>query len=140
GWQVTNKGSHIFVQSPESGCQILMFEPQPSSGNLDDDAMAVFAMMYPAPNWRYTYEDERKYVLSRGYLAKGLRYAMVEAPMNATTTDGQYHTEDGAALVMQAGNQVIILSVRHSSLMSHWDCKNKYARWARFFNSLDVKR
>ena len=60
--------------------------------------------------------------------------------MNATTTDGQYHTEDGAALVMQAGNQVIILSVRHSSLMSHWDCKNKYDRWARFFNSLDVKR
>lgn len=139
GWQVVNRGNHIFMQSPESGCQILLLEPQQSSGNLEDDAMAVFNMMYPAASWRYTHEDERKYTLSRGHLARGLRYVMVEAAMNATAADGTYHTEDGAALVIQAENWIVIAAVRHSSLLSHWDCKNRYDKWSQFFNSLDVK-
>lgn len=139
GWQVTNGGNHIFMQSPASGCQILIFEPQLSSGDLESDAISVFNMMYPAANWRYTHQGERQYVLSRGYLAKGLRYSMIEASMNATTADGKYHTEDGAALAIQAGHQLIIVSIRHSSLSGHWDCQNKYNVWPRFFNSFDVE-
>jgi hypothetical protein len=139
GWQVMNKEGHVFIQSQASGCQILILEPQASSGDLEADAIAVFDMMYPTANWRYTYQDERKYALARGYLPKGLRFSMMEASMNATTTDGQYHTEDGVALVIQAGDQIVIISIRHSSLLSHWDCKNKYTVWPRFFNSLDVQ-
>jgi hypothetical protein len=138
-WQIQNNGDHIQIQSMESGCLIQMLEPQPSSGNLEEDAMAVFNMMYPAANWRYTQEGEKKYVLLRGYLTSGLRYAMMEAPMNTTAADGKYHTEDGAALVIHVESQIVIVSVRHSSLVSHWDCANKYNSWRRFFNSFDVK-
>ena len=43
-------------------------------------------------------------------------------------------------MIVKAGAQIVIISVRHnSSMMGHNDCRRKYETWRRFFNSFTVK-
>lgn len=138
-WQVQTKPDHILLtQGPDmAGCVIQILSPQPSSGDLEKDAKAVFQMMYPG--WQYQKTGERQYVLSKGILPKGLEYCMMEAPMSGTSADGRYHLEEGAALVVKAGSQVALVAARHRSVLAHNDCQRKYETWRRFFNSFTVK-
>lgn len=139
GWQTQNQPDHLLLsQSADPmGCVIQILPPQPSSGNLEQDANAVFEMMYRG--WHYQKAGEGQQALSRGVLPKGLPYCMKEASMSATGPDGRYHLEEGAALVIQAGDQVAIVAVRHRSVLAHNDCLNRYETWRRFFNSFTVR-
>ena len=138
GWQIQKNKDHILLQNLQSGCAIRILEPQPSSGNLEQDVNNVFEMMYKG--WQYQKSGEYKYVLSKGYLFKGLEYFMKSAAMSMTGGDGRYNLEEGVAMVIKTGSQVVIISVRHnSSTLSHRDCEIKYDTWPRFFNSFTVK-
>lgn len=138
GWQVQRQKDQIQLQNMESGCLIQILEPQPSSGNLEQDAKAVFDMMYAG--WQYQKAGEQQYTLSKGFLPKGLMYCMMEAPMSATDAEGRYHFQDGVALTIKTGDQIVIVAVRHnSSFLAHSDCERKYETWRRFFNSFTVK-
>ena len=139
GWQVENRPDHVLLRqgADAAGCVIQILPLQVSSGDLKQDANAVFEMMYPG--WNYQKAGEQKFTSSRGVLPKGLRYFMKEAAMNATGADGRYLLEEGAALVVQAGAQVAIVAVRHRSVLAHNDCLNRYETWRRFFNSFTVK-
>lgn len=140
GWQVQNNKDHVRIQNMQSGCLIQIIVPQPSSGNLEQDAKAVFEMMYIG--WQYQKTGEQKYNLLKGFLPKGLEYCMMEAGMSKLSADGSRYDgfEDGAALIVKAGTQIVIISVRHnSSMMGHNDCQRKYVTWRRFFNSFTVK-
>lgn len=139
-WIVQNNADHVQLRNPKSGCVILIFAPQPSSGNLENDAVVVFDMMYPAGSWHYQQRGEKQYLMSRGLLSKGLPFATIEAPMSTTTAEGNYHLEEGAAMVVGTGDDIVIISVRHNSgFLGHTDCRNKYETWRRFFNSFDVR-
>lgn len=137
-WQLQKNRDHLLIQNMQSGCAIRILEPQPSSGDLEKDAKTVFNMMYAG--WQYQKAGEYQYVLSKGFLPKGLEYCMMEAPMSMTATDGRYNLEEGAGLVIKAGTQIVIVSVRHNSgLIGHDECRLKYNTWRRFFNSFTVK-
>lgn len=137
-WQAQNNKDHLLIQNRQSGCVIRILEPQQSTGNLEQDAKAVFDMMYQG--WQYQKSGAQRYVLSKGFLPKGLEFCMMEAPMSMTAADGRYNLEEGAALVIKAGIQIVIVSVRHNSgLIGHDDCRLKYTTWRRFFNSFTVK-
>jgi hypothetical protein len=136
GWQTQKNADHILVQSPQSGCAIRILEPQPATGDLEQLANAVFDMMYTG--WQYQKAGEQQYTLSKGYLPKGLEFFLKEATMSRSA-DGRYDLEDGAAMVVKAGSQVVIISVRHTGLLAHTDCIRKYNTWRRFFNSFTVK-
>ncbi len=139
GWQVENRPDHVLLRqsADPAGCVIQILPLQVSSGDLEQDANAVFEMMYPG--WSYQRDGLQRYTLSRGVLPKGLRYFMKEAAMSATSADGRYQLEEGAALVVQAGAQVAIVAVRHRSVLAHNDCLNRYETWRRFFNSFTVE-
>ena len=48
--------------------------------------------------------------------------------------------QHGAALIVKAGSQIVILAVLHASLMpDHRGCWATYATWRRFFNSFTVR-
>jgi hypothetical protein len=133
GWQAQNNGDHILFQNMQSGCLIRVVAPQPSSGDLEQDANAVFDLMYTG--WQYRNSGTDQYMLSKGYLSKGLEYCMKEAAVSNAN-----EWQDGAALIVRAGSQIVIISVRHnSSMMAHNDCLRKYNTWRRFFNSFTVK-
>lgn len=137
-WQVQNNNDHIAFINPKSGCTIKVLSPQPSSGNLEQDANAVFDLMYKG--WNYQKSGERKFILAKGFLPRGLEYFIKEAAMNGTNAQGQYMIEEGTAMVVKAGNQVVIISVRHNSSNSgHDDCYRNYNTWKRFVNSFTVK-
>lgn len=138
GWQVQRQTDQVIIQNMESGCRIQMLEPQASSGNLEQEAQGVFDMMYTG--WQYREVGEKRYTLSKGYLTKGLAYAMIEASMGRTTNEGQYQLEDGVAVVVKANDQIVIIAVRHnSSFLGHSDCLRKYETLGRFFNSFAVR-
>ena len=138
GWQVQHPGNHARLQNMESGCLILLTEPQPSSGSLEQDAMAVFDMMYKG--WHPRKDGPQRFLLSKGVLPKGLPFAMVEALMGKLNPDGASFAgfEDGAALVVGSGNQYALIAVRHSDLPGHVNCL-RYDGWRRFFNSFTLK-
>ncbi len=139
GWQIESRPDHVLLRqsADPTGCVIQILPRQVSSGDLEQDANAVFDMMYPG--WNYQKAGSPRFTLSRGVLPKGLRYFMKEAAMNATSADGRYQLEEGAALVVQAGAQVAIVAVRHRSVLAHNDCLNRYETWRRFFNSFTVR-
>ncbi len=137
-WQVQNNKDHISFINPQSGCAIKVLSPQPTSGNLELDANAVFDLMYKG--WNYQKSGDRKFILAKGFLPKGPEYFIKEATMTGINAQGQYMMEEGAALVVKAGNQVVIISVRHNSgMMGHDDCYRNYNTWKRFVNSFTVK-
>ncbi len=138
GWQVQRQGDHVRMQNMESGCLILLGEPQLSSGNLEQDALAVFDTMYKG--WHPRKDGPQRYLLSKGVLPKGLPFAMVEALMGKLNPDGASFAgfEDGAALVVGSGNQYALVAVRHSDLPGHVNCL-RYEGWRRFFNSFTLK-
>lgn len=139
-WQLQKNKDHLLIQNMASGCLIRILEPQPSSGNLEQDAKAVFDIMYAG--WQYQKSGEPQYVLSKGFLPKGLEYYMIEAGMSKLSADGSRYDgfEEGAALVVKAATQIVIISARHNtSMMAHGDCQRKYETWRRFFNSFTVK-
>lgn len=137
-WQAQNNKDHLLIQNMQSGCAIRILEPQPSSGDLEKDAKTVFNMMYAG--WQYQKAGKYQYALSKGILPKGLEFCMMEATMSMTAADGRYNLEEGAAIVISVGTQIVIISVRHNSgLMGHDECRLKYNTWRRFFNSFTVK-
>lgn len=137
GWSVQSHHDHLRLQNMESGCLILILEPQPSSGDLEQDARAAFEMMYRG--WDYQKSGEQRQTLSKGHTPQGLEYCMMEATMSTTTADGRYQLEEGAALVIKAGAPIVIIGVRHnSSMFAHQRC-SKYEGWPRFFASFTVK-
>ncbi|MGZ5222378.1 MAG: hypothetical protein ACXWC7_19985 [Chitinophagaceae bacterium] len=139
-WQLQKNKDHLLIQNMESGCLIRILEPQPSSGDLERDAKAVFDVMYMG--WQYQKTGEQQYVLSKGFLPKGLEYCMLEAGMSKLSADGSRYDgfEEGTALIVKAGSQIVILSIRHNtSFMGHTDCIRKYVTIRRFFNSFTVK-
>jgi hypothetical protein len=138
-WQLVQKPDHVLLtQSPdEQGCVIQILPPQPSSGDLERDAGAVFDMMYGG--WRYSLSGERQFALAKGFLPSGLAYSLKEATMNVTAADGRYLVEDGVALVINAGRNVVIVAVRHRGTLAHADCLNRYDTLRRFFNTFAVK-
>ena len=139
GWLTQKNKDHILLQNPQSGCAIRLLDPQPSSGDIEQDCKAVFDIMYQG--WQYRNTGERKYTLSKGYLTKGLEYCMMEAAMSKMSADQTRYDgfEDGAAMIVKAGSKIIILSIRHTDLMAHIDCDRNYNTWRRFFNSFTVK-
>ncbi len=138
GWQLQKNKDEIRIQNMNSGCLIQVLSSQPSSGNLEQEANAVFDMMYKG--WQYQETGRQQYDLSKGFLPKGLEYCMKEASMSMTGADGRYNLEEGVAVVIKNGTQSIIIAVRHNSAMlGHDDCWKKYETWRRFFNSFTVK-
>jgi hypothetical protein len=138
GWQVQRQGNHVRMQNMESGCLILLTEPQPSSGNLEQDAMAVFDMMYKG--WQPRKDGPQRFLMSKGVLPKGMPFVLIEALMGKLNPDGASFAgfEDGAALVVGSGNQYALIAVRHSDLPGHVSCL-RYEGWRRFFNSFTLK-
>jgi len=140
-WLTHREKDYIMLsqsQTNEPGCIIIIFPPQPSCGDLEKDAQNVFNQMYPG--WQYRSTGEKQYDLSKGYTLQGLEYSMVEAPMSKLSADGSRYDgfEDGAALVIKTGNQIVIIAARHTTMLAHIDCLNKYETWRRFFNSFTV--
>lgn len=140
-WLVHDNNDHMLLsQAPanEQGCIILIFAPQPSSGHLEQDAQNVFNQMYSG--WQYRSTADKQYDLSKGYTLQGLEYSMMEAPMSKLSADGSRYDgfEDGAALVIKTNNQMVIIAARHTTMLAHNDCLNKYETWRRFFNSFTV--
>jgi hypothetical protein len=124
------------MQNNESGCLILVLDPQRSSGDLEQDARAVFGMMYQG--WNYQKSGELREVLSKGCTVQGLDYCMLEATMSATGPDGRYLLEEGAALVIKADASIVIVGARHNgSMLAHGACLQRDG-WPRFFASLTV--
>ena len=138
GWQVQRQGTHLLIRNMESGCQILLTEPQLSSGNLEQDAAAVFDTMYKG--WQPRMQGPQRYLMSKGVLPKGLPFVMIEARMGKLNPDGASFAgfEEGAAFVIGSGNQYALVAVRHSDLPGHINCL-RYDTWRRFFNSFTVK-
>ncbi|MBA4053507.1 MAG: hypothetical protein C0490_02230 [Marivirga sp.] len=141
-WQIREEKDFITLtqsQTGELGCVIIVFSPQPSSGDLETDAQNVFTQMYSG--WQFRSTGEKQYDLSKGQTLQGLEYSMVEAPMSKMSADGSRYDgfEDGAALVIRTGNKIVIIAVRHTTMLAHNDCLNKYETWRRFFNSFTVK-
>jgi hypothetical protein len=137
-WQVQNNTDHIAFINPKSGCTIKILSPQPSSGNPEQDANAVFDLMYKG--WNYQKSGDRKFILAKGFLPKGPEFFIKEATMSGTNAQGLYSLEEGTAMVIKAGNQVVIISVRHnSSNLGHDDCYQNYNTWKRFVNSFTIK-
>jgi len=139
-WQVQKGDGILRIQSPESGCLIIIFTPQQSSGDLEKDAAGVFETMYRG--WQFQKTGDQRYTLSRGFTLQGLEFFMMEGLMGKLAADGSRYDgfEEGAALVIKIGNQTVIVSVRHNTgLFAHNDCMGKYEYWRRFFNSFVVK-
>ncbi|MGK2860872.1 MAG: hypothetical protein ACSLE0_03005, partial [Chitinophagaceae bacterium] len=65
-WQLQKNNDHFLIQNMQSGCQIRILEPQPSSGNLEQDANAVFELMYNG--WSYQNTGDKKFTLAKGIL------------------------------------------------------------------------
>lgn len=139
-WQMQkNKDFLLLAQSqdPAVGCVVQILLPAESSGNLETDAKNVFAMMYPG--WEYRNSGEKQYDLIKGYTTQGLAFCMMEAPMKKVRADGYYYDyEDGSALVIGLGKQMVIIASRHERLIS-CECRRNYNLWKRFFNSFTVK-
>jgi hypothetical protein len=136
GWSVQSHKDHLLLQSMESGCLIVILEPQPSSGDLEQDARAAFELMYRG--WDYQKSGEQRLTLSKGRTPQGLEYCMMQATMSTTAADGRYQLEDGAALVINAGAPIVIIGVRHNSSMFAHDRCSKYEGWPGFFASFTV--
>ena len=138
GWIQQSFKDYFQLQSPLSGCTIKVLSPQAFSGNLEKDTRTVFATMYNG--WNYQNTGEKQYTLSKGTLASGWEFFMMEASMAGTDADGHYNLEEGAALLVKVDKQVVIISVRHnSSLLAHGECRRQYNTWRRFFNSFSIK-
>ncbi len=141
-WFVQKKADHILLSqsqnSAQEGCMIQILTPQPSSGDLEKDVKAVFDLMYPG--WQYRFTGEKHDDLSKGHLVQGLEYCMMEAGMSKMSADGSRYDgfEDGAALVVKANNQIVIIAARHNRLLA-CECIQKYEKWRRFFNSFSLK-
>lgn len=141
-WRTQKEPGYVLLaqsHTSEPGCIILIFPPQPSSGNLQRDAENVFGQMYPG--WQFRSTGEKQYDLSKGYTPQGLEYCMLEAGMSKLSADGSRYDgfEDGGALVIKNGNQIVIIATRHTTMIAHTDCVNKYETWRRFFNSFTIK-
>ena len=141
-WRIQKEADYVLLSqshTSEPGCIILIFPPQPTSGNLQQDAESVFGQMYPG--WQFRSTGEKQYDLSKGYTTQGLEYFMLEAGMSKLSADGSRYDgfEDGSALVIENGNQIVIIAARHTTTMAHTDCVNKYETWRRFFNSFTIK-
>lgn len=141
-WFVNRSRDYIMLtQSPvnEPGCTITILPAERSSGDLENDARSVFGQMYSG--WQFRLAGDRQYDVSKGYTLQGLEYCMMEAPMSKVSADGSRYDgfEDGSALVIKAGLQIVIVAARHGTMMAHNDCLNKYETWKRFFDTFTVK-
>src|SRR4030095_15976129 len=76
-WQIQKAADHIRMQNPESGCLIIVFAPQPSSGDLKKDAQAVFETMYRG--WNFQKAGMQRYTQSKGYTLQGQEFFMTNA-------------------------------------------------------------
>jgi hypothetical protein len=72
GWSVQSHNDHLLLQNMESGCLIVILEPQPSSGDLEQDARAAFELMYRG--WDHQKSGEQRLTLSKGRTPQGLEY------------------------------------------------------------------
>lgn len=141
-WRTQHQPDYVMLAQSatnEPGCIILIFPPQPSTGNLEQDVQNVFQQMYPG--WQFRAVGEKQYDLSKGFTTQGLEYSMLEAGMSKLSADGSRYDgfEDGTALVIRAGSEIVIIAARHTTLIAHTDCVNNYDTWRRFFNSFAVK-
>ncbi len=140
-WYIQKTNAYILLsqsQTVENGCTITILPPIASSGNLEADAKNIFSQMYPA-GWQFRYTGEKRDLIAKGITLQGLEYCMMEAPMHKMRPDGYYYDyEDGSALVIKSGSQIIVISGRHNRLIACF-CNHQYEYWKRFFNSFNVK-
>jgi len=139
GWQAQRVADHVRLQNPESGCLIIIFAPGPSTGDLEKDAATAFDLMYRG--WQFRKAGEQKYTLSKGFTPQGLEFYMMAGLMGKSSSDGAGLDgfEEGSALAIKSGGQVIVVVARHNTtLLAHDSCK-KYESWQRFFNTFAVK-
>jgi hypothetical protein len=138
-WLVQKNKDFILLaqnQDLNAGCVIQLLLPTASSGNLEEDAKGVFAMMYPG--WEYRNSGEKQHDLIKGHTKQGLEYCIMEAPMKKMRPDGYYFDyEDGSAIVIGLEKQMIIIAARHNRLLA-CECHRKYNLWNRFFKSFTV--
>lgn len=139
-WLVQKNKDFIMLaqsQDPNAGCVIQILLPNASSGNLEQDAKGVFALMYPG--WEYRNTGEKQHDLVKGHTQQGLGYCMMQAPMKKVRPDGFYYDyEDGSALVIGLDKQMVIIAARHNRLLT-CECDRKYDLWKRFFKSFTIK-
>jgi hypothetical protein len=137
GWVVQRKPDHFLMRNPQSGCGIQIFEPRVIPASLEQVSRAALEQMYAG--WQFRKTGEQQYLLSTGVLPKGLHYFMTEAEMSKE--GGEFGgIMNGAALVVKAGSQIVIIGALHASLMpDHRGCWATYATWRRFFNSFTVR-
>src|SRR5688572_4870322 len=67
-WRTQKEPDYIMLaqsHTTEPGCIILIFPPQPSTGNLEQDAQSVFQQMYPG--WQFRSVGEKQYDLTKGF-------------------------------------------------------------------------
>ncbi len=141
GWFTQRRDQFIVLsqtQGAETGYYLQLIVPQLFSGNLEQDTRGVFDQMYPG--WQYRFTGSRHDDLTKGITSQGLPYCQMEAGMSKTSADGSRYEgfEDGSALVIQAGNQLVIIAGRHNRLLD-CECFRKYDKWPRFFNSFRVR-
>jgi hypothetical protein len=100
GWSVQQQNDHVRCRTGSLSALILVIEPQPSSGDIEQDARAAFELMYRG--WSDQSAGERTYTLSKGRTSQ--EYCAMEAAMSTTAVQGRYHLEEGAAVVIEAGS------------------------------------
>jgi hypothetical protein len=139
-WYGSKSKDYILLsqtQSPERGCLIGVSSPQPSSGNLENDAKSIFNQLYSG--WQYRNSGEKHDVIAKGYTQQGYEYCLVEASMQKPRPDGYYFDyEKGSVYVIRVGSQVIIITGRHERGEMVCFCDYQYEYWGRFFNSFAV--
>ena len=139
-WQMIKKNDHLLLaQSPNhnEGCVIQILPLQQSTGNLENDAVALWDVMYSG--WEYRFTGERMFTATTGRTYQGLEFYLIEAPMKRSRGDGYYYDyEDGKLFVVKGGNKIAIVASRHERLI-RCECYHNYDRWNRFFNSFTIK-
>jgi len=137
-WLRNDLADHIELRSPDSGCLIMLLEPQPGSGDLDAAAASAFSLMYPPATWQQRNAGKKAFTLVRGQTAQKLPYSMVDAEMSMESAAG-FHPERGVAVAIQAADAVAIIAARHSDFsIAHGNCYGKYDYWPRFFDSFEI--
>jgi len=140
-WYAQKNNKYILLsqyQTTEYGCLVFIFPPEPSSGDLETDARNTFSQVYPG--WQYRYTGAQQFDIAKGYTSQGFEYCMIEASMQKPRPDGYYYDyENGVAIVIKLGNQIVMIVGRHQRGEMTCFCKHQYEYWPRFFNSFAIK-
>ena len=137
GWTVKRNTDHFLMQNPQSGCLIQIFEPRAMPGDLEQVSRAFLRRRTPAGS--FGRRESSSICCRLAFCRRDSSFFMTEAEMSKE--GGEFGgIQDGAALIVKAGSQIVLIAALHASLMpDHRECWATYATWRRFFNSFTVR-